>query len=679
MISRIVHAACTCRGLFAIAEFMCSKETIMGNSGICYPKSPCDIFTPQCHTAAFFRYIIEEGDKSPSTKHLLAEIKKDRPQFSPLKETLCFFAPLIGERLKEFAVWRSLCTDTFATTGEHVFYTVFPQYSELSSLVVNYCMHFGCASQVHVVTALRKLLPQHDAVLTSLLSSFGKDAALCVVPQSEANPWPEVLNALCQTIVLTQEQIESLDIPSFKPHLDCPVPREVIDFAFVANVGCTPPLLFGSFRRWSGQFPKFSPGNGYAGSPHSLLGPKFKAEIVNEFKESNDRAAKLLGMGRLFPDPEPEPYWEPYGGLTPDEAHKIASHLDREFVKMLLPPFEKIEYQYQTRDQRMVHTALRESLEGQGMGSPRPHSTEPCKVSVLTLTHNHKNYIEACIKSVLEQQTSFPIEHIIADDGSDDGTQDIILEYAKHYPNIIPVFQKKRSYGAGNVQALFSTAKSPYVALCDGDDYFTDPDKLQTQADFLDVNPDCRLCFHPVRVLYEDAPEKERIYPPLDELPRGVRPFYYLSDLFTMNIIQTNSVMYRWRFRNGLPEWFRPDLMPGDWYWHLLHAELGKIGFINKIMSVYRRHRKSVYNAAEHNRIFHRYKVGRMELEVYKVINEHFKGKFKGTVYDLASGVFTDIMQFSISVNDFSEMDDLVEKYPKFASYFLAKLKKKQL
>ena len=218
-------------------------------------------------------------------------------------------------------------------------------------------------------------------------------------------------------------------------------------------------------------------------------------------------------------------------------------------------------------------------------------------------------------------------------------------------------------------------ARSPYVAICDGDDYFTDPNKLQMQADFLDAHPDCAICFHPVRVIYEDDPTRERFYPPLEELPRGVRQFYYLSDLIKCNLIQTNSVMYRWRFIDGLPDWFRPDLMPGDWYWHLLHAEKGKIGFINKVMSVYRRHKTSVYYLAEVDRLKHRYTVGLKELEAFDVVNKHFDRKFETILLDLTNGVFADCLLYAEKIDDMSIIEELAGKYPHFGQHFLNSLK----
>ena len=244
----------------------------------------------------------------------------------------------------------------------------------------------------------------------------------------------------------------------------------------------------------------------------------------------------------------------------------------------------------------------------------------------------------------------------------------------------MPVFRKDRNKaGWRNVQALFDMCRTEYAALCDGDDYFTDPAKLQIQVEFLDQHKDCALCFHPVKVVYEDDSKHERVYPPVEQLPRGIKPFYYLSDLLKCNIIQTNSVVYRWRFRNGLPEWFRPDCCPGDWYWHLLHAELGKIGFINKIMSVYRRHKKGIYYLSEVDRLKHRATVGQREIEVYDIINKHFDNKYKSILLDLVNGVFADCLMYDSSREQDEEFNPvlptLVEKYPDFARHFLESLK----
>lgn len=305
------------------------------------------------------------------------------------------------------------------------------------------------------------------------------------------------------------------------------------------------------------------------------------------------------------------------------------------------------------------------------------------KVSVLTACYNHAKYIGACIESVLEQNANFEIEHIIGDDGSTDGSQDIIMEYASKNPSIKPILQKKNKGPELNYALLFENAAGEYVSVCDGDDWFCDREKLQIQSDLLDSDPQKALCFHPVIVFFEECPERNRIFPPIGFLPRGIRPFYYLSDLIKHNIIQTNSVLYRWRFKNGVSDWVRTDLCPGDWYMHLLHAEQGKIAFLNRIMSYYRIHNKGVYHLVYQDRIQHRYNTGYKEMETYDAIDRHFDGRYFKLLGNLAGEVLFDCILYDQRTPK-TDADDpmptasrLIKRFPKFGKYFLDELKKK--
>lgn len=292
-------------------------------------------------------------------------------------------------------------------------------------------------------------------------------------------------------------------------------------------------------------------------------------------------------------------------------------------------------------------------------------------LSVLTLARDHSKYIAECMEGVLAQQTDFPVEHIIVDDGSSDGTQDIIDDYACRHAGIRPVYLKEKLYDGDNVRLLFLLARTPFVALCDGDDYFSAPHKLQRQVDFLRAHPDYALCFHPVRVLYEDDPFADGVFPTPDLLPRGVRQTYYLADLLRGNLIQTNSVVYRWRFRDGLPDWFNPGLVPGDYYWHLLHAETGKIGFLREIMSVYRRHKKSLYYSVLKSLVEHRRIHGMKELEMYDAVNTHFNGRYLRLLQNLANGVFTDFFNLYLKGHESSFLDEACARFPAFGKPFL--------
>lgn len=298
----------------------------------------------------------------------------------------------------------------------------------------------------------------------------------------------------------------------------------------------------------------------------------------------------------------------------------------------------------------------------------------PPVLSVLTLSYNQEKYIGECLESVLSQKTDFPVQHIVVDDGSSDATADIILGYARKYSRIVPIFLKRPRRAGENVRLLFSACRSPYAALCDGDDYFTDPLKLQKQVDFLKANPHCSICFHPVDVVYEDGRES-RIYPTPDMLTRPAGENYTLRDLLRANLMQTNSVVYRWRFAEGLPVWFKPDLVPGDWYWHVLHAEKGDIGFLPERMAAYRRHAASLYASAEVHHTSHRLIHGMRELEVYDTLDRHFRRKLHKEFSGLADGVFADLTSYYAETGDDGPLIRACESWPMLGRDFLNKLK----
>ena len=296
---------------------------------------------------------------------------------------------------------------------------------------------------------------------------------------------------------------------------------------------------------------------------------------------------------------------------------------------------------------------------------PQPRCT------VLTMSFNQKNYIGECIESVARQRLDCGLEHIIVDDASTDGTQDIIRSYARRYSHIRPVlFGKKPPTTIGTAMNL---CRSEYVALCDGDDFFTDENKLRLQMDFLDRHRECALCFHRAEIRYEDG-RPSRLYPDAAELPAGEKDFYAIEDLLVRNFMQTSSVMYRWRFREGLPRWFRPNLVPGDWYWHLLHAETGSIGFLRPVMSCYRRHADAVYMSAEGDMRAHRRRYGMRELSLYEELNRHFRGKYRRYFESLAVGVFSNFTEDAVRGEDAAFLTRAIALFPDFAAAFQKRL-----
>ncbi|MBM3241971.1 glycosyltransferase [Candidatus Poribacteria bacterium] len=124
-------------------------------------------------------------------------------------------------------------------------------------------------------------------------------------------------------------------------------------------------------------------------------------------------------------------------------------------------------------------------------------------VTVRTYTYQHRDFIRQCLDGVLMQKTTFPFEFIIGEDFSTDGTREIVFEYAQRYPDVIRVITADYNVGGeANVIRCRRRTRGKYIALCDGDDYWTDPLKLQKQVDFLEAHPECGLVHTNCDVLY---------------------------------------------------------------------------------------------------------------------------------------------------------------------------------
>lgn len=122
-------------------------------------------------------------------------------------------------------------------------------------------------------------------------------------------------------------------------------------------------------------------------------------------------------------------------------------------------------------------------------------------VSICCLTYNHAPFVRKCLEGFLMQETTFPVEILIHDDASTDGTDDIIREYTAKIPDrIFPLFEEENQYSKGCAQVMdflnYKRARGKYIAICEGDDYWSDPFKLQKQVDFMEAHPEYSVCFH---------------------------------------------------------------------------------------------------------------------------------------------------------------------------------------
>jgi len=197
------------------------------------------------------------------------------------------------------------------------------------------------------------------------------------------------------------------------------------------------------------------------------------------------------------------------------------------------------------------------------------------------ITYNHEKYIAEAIESVVSQKTTFPFELVIGEDCSTDNTRAICIEYQKKYPDIIRLRLNEANEGMMlNWINNINYGQGEYTALCDGDDYWTDPYKLQKQFDFMEANPDFALCSHSVYTLMCGH---------LDENIEMERDVLTTEDILRKDWgLLTASIFFR-KSAHKTPGWYY-TVKNGDYALQLIVSLSGKIKFMSEYMAVYRQH-----------------------------------------------------------------------------------------
>ena len=213
-----------------------------------------------------------------------------------------------------------------------------------------------------------------------------------------------------------------------------------------------------------------------------------------------------------------------------------------------------------------------------------------CKVSVLCATYNHEEYLRQTLDSFVNQKTDFPFEVLVNDDASTDGTGDIIREYAAKYPEIIrPFYQKENLYSRRiNLYdvVFFPACRGEYIAVCEGDDYWNDPEKLQLQVNWLDAHPEYSACVHNSIGRFTDQPDKVLFAQdgdrdiPFEQVVQGMSHAYH-----------TSSILARREFILNPPDYRDVAYHQGYFTDYAIGVRLGlsgKVRFLDRCMSVYR-------------------------------------------------------------------------------------------
>jgi glycosyltransferase involved in cell wall biosynthesis len=211
-------------------------------------------------------------------------------------------------------------------------------------------------------------------------------------------------------------------------------------------------------------------------------------------------------------------------------------------------------------------------------------------VSVCIFTFNYEKYLSKAIDSVLAQETNFQVEIIIGDDCSTDHTRAIARNYAESYPDRISLsFNETNIGGTRNWLRTMNRCQGRYIAFLDGDDYFTDPLKLQKQYDALEARPDCMLCFHGIEEKYDDISGHDKVV--LFE-----KEEFELRDFLSRGWFIRTATTF---FRNGVapavpPEWVYRYPYRYDTILHIFLCLHGKALFLQDVMSVWRKHSKGM-------------------------------------------------------------------------------------
>lgn len=245
-------------------------------------------------------------------------------------------------------------------------------------------------------------------------------------------------------------------------------------------------------------------------------------------------------------------------------------------------------------------------------------------------TYNHEQFVAQALESVLNQEASFPWEIVVGDDASTDGTREILRSYARAHPGRISLLLHPERLGPNelnldgknNFLATYRACRGEYVALLDGDDYWTDNRKLEKQVTFFDAHPNCSLCCHPVAVEYSGDRHQH-----WDRVVGESQETCTLEDILRLETkpeIPTPSMMIRRRSLPSFPAWF-DRVFNGDYAMQVLLAERGDVGFLPDRMAVHRKHPRGLSRVYDTDPIF----CNAMLLKLHVTLNEHLGYRFR--------------------------------------------------
>lgn len=241
-------------------------------------------------------------------------------------------------------------------------------------------------------------------------------------------------------------------------------------------------------------------------------------------------------------------------------------------------------------------------------------------VSICMIAYNHEHFIDEAIQSIINQRTNFDFQLVIGEDCSTDGTRKICEGYANKFPNKVKLLPSDSNLGMmPNFVRTLKACDGNYIALCEGDDFWTDELKLQKQFDILESDKKLSISVHQTKILYQDKTTELLVKPKYtsktifsqEEMLEAVVPVYQTSSLFFRNL-------------GKYPEWLNNTVV-GDIPVFLLAILNGKLHYIDEVMSTYRVHANGISSLQNYATLEHQKQVQ----EIYDLLIGEAPDKLK--------------------------------------------------
>ena len=270
-------------------------------------------------------------------------------------------------------------------------------------------------------------------------------------------------------------------------------------------------------------------------------------------------------------------------------------------------------------------------------------------VTINCITYNQHDYIRQALDSFLMQKTNFHFIISVHDDASTDGTQDIVSEYANKYPDLIKAtLEKENQYSKhdGSFRRIIdSLLQGKYIALCEGDDYWTDEYKLQKQVDFLEANPDYSMCFHNAIMHYENNVVPDRKFANIENRD------YTDLEIYEKWITSTASVLLRHDVYSSAQYnkmFYEVKPLFGDIPLFMVCSMVGKIRGMEETMCVYRRHDGNITRIQKKGNTTQMIGYAKTHIRIYKAFGDRYKNK---AVYEFVR-IYTNLFIYSRQEGD---------------------------